>query len=102
MGGRTLMAYQSGDAIGADGAYGAAGDPVEPTEADAGEARHQQRCEAKIPYTSRGEAKLEAKRIERYGRGKKRPYECPLCGYWHLTSLDRRESRKARKVVLGG
>ena len=98
------MAPQRLDAVGGAGANGGAGDPDDPQAVDAGDAGewHRQRCAAKIPYMSRAEAKLDAKRIQNHGRGKRHPYECPLCGYWHLTSLDRRESRRARKVVLGG
>lgn len=46
-------------------------------------------CAAKVLYATRTIAKREAKRLKRLGRGahnRVRPYQCNVCGLWHLTS----------------
>ena len=48
---------------------------------------HQKRiCQAKRPYLTKQSAKKAAKALKRVGKHKKSfPYECGLCGKWHLT-----------------
>lgn len=42
------------------------------------------RCRGKVRYRKREAAECR-NRLERQGRGPLRCYECPDCGWWHLT-----------------
>lgn len=48
----------------------------------------------KIPYASRPEAALVAKRA---ANTRQRPYRCEICGHWHLTHLRRFDYRRRDK-----
>lgn len=51
----------------------------------------------KILYLSRGEARVAVRHTRPGLKGQLRPYWCPACGGWHLTSMTGRASRQARK-----
>ncbi len=51
-------------------------------------------CESKRPYASFGEAVHVAVLRAAHVAGGLRPYRCPLCGCWHLTSKPRRDGRE--------
>lgn len=55
------------------------------------------RCKVKRSYSEKRYAKRAAKRAS----AKLRPYECPDCGNWHLTS-QRSPSQKQEAVALSG
>jgi hypothetical protein len=42
----------------------------------------------KRTYLSRAEAKQQARRFHSSGRTMARPYRCPECREWHLTTAD--------------
>lgn len=50
----------------------------------------------KIPYVSRREAAVDARKIRKQLRGTLRPYRCG-CGFWHLTSMSTTAVRRLRK-----
>lgn len=54
----------------------------------------------KIPYASRSQAERTSKRILRLHRGGKptRPYVCPRCGAWHITSRETIPSETIAKM----
>jgi hypothetical protein len=64
----------------------------------------------KISYESKGEAKKEIKTLRTFSKYRNknkgnspdkskhlRPYECDICGHWHLTSLSVNIIRKFRR-----
>lgn len=51
-------------------------------------------CERKHAYPSFGEAVHVAVKRAPHVAGGLRPYRCPLCGCWHLTSKPNREWRE--------
>jgi len=51
----------------------------------------------KLAYHSKAEAREAGKRIVKMGRAEQnRPYLCPYCKRWHLTSMSKREFEEAR------
>lgn len=50
----------------------------------------------KVPHASRRAALGFAKRAKHLKAGQLRPYQC-RCGAWHLTSMNKRESKKAAR-----
>lgn len=51
---------------------------------------------SKTAYPSRADAKRSA---DRASNRKLRPYPCPICNNYHLTSMSKREMRQVRKRV---
>ena len=54
----------------------------------------------KAAYESRTEARAEA----RHGRVRKQlwAYLCPECGFWHLSSMDRKTAKRVEKLKKRG
>ena len=44
------------------------------------------RCAEKVRFETKAKARLAAGRYHQYGNARGRPYRCPECGCWHLTS----------------
>ena len=55
--------------------------------------RYCYKCK-KILYRNEQEARAVGARMASKGRGKTRPYSCPKCDGWHLTSLIRSKRPK--------
>jgi uncharacterized protein YceH (UPF0502 family) len=60
---------------------------------------HERNCAGKIPYMSRREAKHSAKRIQTKSGVKTDVYLCQFCGDFHVTSLSKFASRRAKQAV---
>jgi hypothetical protein len=60
---------------------------------------HERNCAGKIPYISRREAKHSAKRIATKSGVKTDVYLCQFCGEYHVTSLSKFASRRAKQAV---
>lgn len=52
-------------------------------------------CADKRCFVSRREAATFIKRHH----FKTKPYKCPLCDFWHTTSLDKKNARFARRAI---
>jgi hypothetical protein len=59
-------------------------------------------CADKVRYDSKAMAKLRARRLHSRGREKSRPYRCPACGMWHLTSTSAAGREYYRALVREG
>ena len=53
-------------------------------------------CSSKVRHYTKQHAKKSAARSSRYGT-KINVYECPTCGFWHLTSVPQELVRAARR-----
>jgi hypothetical protein len=58
----------------------------------------------KRSFSSKAEAHREAKKVRRHRSVRLRPYDCPLCAWWHLTSqkLNSGAHRSFSSLELGG
>jgi hypothetical protein len=63
--------------------------------------RHEwSECSSKKRFSSKVAAKVCATRVRGKGFPKARPYRCPECGMWHLSTCsadDREHHRRARR-----
>jgi len=62
------------------------------------------KCHNKMSFETKKMAKIQAKQslcgYKAYRNNKKavlKPYKCPLCKQWHLTSKTRKQYKKAKK-----
>ena len=63
------------------------------------------RCEEKKRYDTKEHAKRFARRGRQRGFAKARPYHCPECGLWHLSTADaasRAFHRRGERSMNGG
>lgn len=55
-------------------------------------------CVTKKRFESKADAKARARQYKGQGFGLGRPYRCPTCGNWHLTTVDAESRSKLRKL----
>lgn len=60
------------------------------------------RCEEKRRYETKGDAKAASRKGRQFGRTWGRPYRCPECGTWHLTTVDAESRARIRERVRKG
>jgi hypothetical protein len=58
-------------------------------------------CASKRSYGSKAAAKRALKRVQSIipNTGAKTAYRCPACGFWHLTSRERRPASAIHRKV---
>lgn len=54
-------------------------------------------CVTKKRFESKADAKGNARRYKGRGFGRGRPYRCPTCDQWHLTTVDAASRTELRK-----
>ncbi len=59
------------------------------------------RCPDKVRFETKAKARRAARRLHHFGNERVRPYRCPECDNWHLTSADA-ESRAHHRAVARG
>lgn len=52
---------------------------------------------SKIPYLTRTEARAQARYFNHHGMRQQRPYRCPHCDRWHLTSMSKATEKRLVK-----
>ncbi len=60
------------------------------------------KCSEKVRFETKAKAKRAARRLHHFGNDKVRPYRCPECRYFHLTSADAESRAYHRAVTRGG
>lgn len=58
-------------------------------------------CSEKRRFISKEDAKRYARRVHSHGNRKNRPYRCPTCRMWHLTTVNAADRAFHRRGYLG-